>query len=298
MDPLPSTDDHPFAQDTPRVWTVFTTLVLALVLAVLFQILFVGGLVAFEFSRDVKPDNIGAMLLERLLTPMGFIGIAACGQLGFAIAGFGAASRSPEPFRQRIGWHPAKPSWRVYPVAMLASVFVLAVGFAAAYVVSKVIPADQSLQKTFDAMTVPWAIVFVLFIGIVPGVVEEVLFRGYMQQRLIRRWGVTTGIVVTSILFALVHITPHAIAAVVPLGFWLGYVAYRSGSILPGILCHFFVNAGLNAWRMVVKFSEVSESGQFAFHVTIVLIGALCFAVCLAPSFWRGRSRDPAITPS
>jgi membrane protease YdiL (CAAX protease family) len=72
-------------------------------------------------------------------------------------------------------------------------------------------------------------------------------FRGYMQQRLVDRWGPAIGIVVTSIVFGIVHVMPHSIAAAMPLGFWFGYVAWRSGSIFPAMLCHFFVNAGLNA---------------------------------------------------
>lgn len=85
----------------------------------------------------------------------------------------------------------------------------------------------------------------VLLMGpLVAGVVEEMAFRGYMQSHL-ERVGPTFAILVTSVLFALAHAT-HGLAylvAVAP-GFFLasvvyGYLALKSGSILPGMALHF-----------------------------------------------------------
>ena len=288
-DSLP--DDCP-----PRVWTVFSAVLLALLLAVLFQAVLGCALVILLLTGGTDREQLPTALMDRILSPLGFIMMAGCGQLGFAIAGFVPALRSSEPFRERVALQVAKPSWRVYPVAMLGSIFVLAIGLAAAYAVSTVVPPDESLEKVFDKMTIPMAIVFVLFIGLAPGIIEEVLFRGYIQQRLVKRWGVAKGITITSILFALVHVTPHAIAAVVPIGFWLGYIAWRSGSILPAMLCHFFVNAGLNAWRLIVKFAEISEPTQIAVSIIAVLVGAACFIACLMPWFWREPPSDRSFT--
>jgi membrane protease YdiL (CAAX protease family) len=78
----------------------------------------------------------------------------------------------------------------------------------------------------------------------VAGVVEEMAFRGYMQSHL-ERIGPTFAILVTSTAFTLLHAT-HGLAyllAVAP-GFFLasvvyGYLALKSGSILPGMALHF-----------------------------------------------------------
>jgi membrane protease YdiL (CAAX protease family) len=85
----------------------------------------------------------------------------------------------------------------------------------------------------------------ILLMGpMVAGVVEEAAFRGYMQSHL-ERIGPTFAIVVTSAAFTLVHAS-HGLAyllAVAP-GFFLGsvvygYLALKSGSILPGMALHF-----------------------------------------------------------
>ena len=80
--------------------------------------------------------------------------------------------------------------------------------------------------------------------ALVSGVVEEAAFRGYMQRGL-ERFGSGTAIVVTSIVFALVH-GVHGWEMLVFLGPGIfiasviyGMLAYHSGSILPGMLVHF-----------------------------------------------------------
>ncbi len=271
----------------PRVWTVFVAVCTALVVAILFQTAVVVALSAVEISRGVEPAELSEVIVDRLTSPYVMITTILLAQLAIGIVGFLAAILSPEPFHQRVALSRARPSWRVYPMVMLGSIFPLAIGLASAEAVAKFIPADEGLIKFFEALTIDSAIVFVLFVGIAPGFFEEFLFRGYMQQRLVQRWGVATGIVVTSIIFGLFHVTPHAIAAAMPLAFWLGYVAWRSQSIWPAILCHFFVNSGLNAWRMIIKFGEPSETAQNTFHVVAFLIGLACFAICCWPAFWR-----------
>lgn len=269
---------------------MFVAVSLALFLAILFQAVFSSVLAIVEIRRGVKPAELTEVLVDRLVSPYMMISIMACGQLAFAIVGFLSASWSPVPFRERVALTRAHPSWLVYPMAMLGSTVPLAIGFIGAQLVANAFPADDSMLRFFDALTIDSAIVFVLFVGIAPGIIEEVMFRGYVQTRLVKRWGATTGIVVTSIVFGLFHITPQAVMVALPLGFWFGYVAWRSKSILPTILCHFFVNSGVNTWRMIVKFGDISETAQNSAYVCTLAIGVICFAVCFWPAFWRERT--------
>ncbi len=276
----------------PRVWTVFLAVGLALFLAILFQACFGAVLAMIELSRGVKPAELGEVIVDRLMSPYVMISMMAMGQLAFAMAGILPALWSPEPFRERVGMRKARPSWRVYPLAMLGSIVPLAIGFVLAIAVANLLPVDESMLKFFDALTIDSWIVFVLFVGIAPGLIEEIIFRGYLQQRLVKRWGPTIGIVVASIVFGLCHITPQAVLVALPLGFWFGYIAWRSQSIFPAILCHFFVNSGLNTWRMIVKFGDLSESVQNWVHASSILIGVICFAICCWPGFWRERAES------
>ena len=45
-------------------------------------------------------------------------------------------------------------------------------------------------------------------IALVPGFCEEVFFRGYMQRRLLQAWSPWSAILVTSLLFGVLHLNP------------------------------------------------------------------------------------------
>jgi membrane protease YdiL (CAAX protease family) len=294
------TDDQPAVRlppataQRPRVWTVFVAVLIGIVLALIFQITFAVVVAIVEVSFGVEPARLTEAIASRLASPYIFIALLISGPLAFGLAGFVPALLSREPFRERVGWTKAYPAWTVYPLAMLGSLFPLGIGITLAEALARVIPPDETAEAFFEAVTIDAAIVFVVLVGVVPGICEELLFRGYMQQRLVRRWGNAIGITITSILFGLVHVMPHAVAAAVPLGFWFGYIAWRSKSILPAVGCHFFVNSGLNAWRMIVKFGEVSDFMQSVVQIGLFIVGVVCFAVCCWPRYWRRRSPSTA----
>ena len=86
-----------------------------------------------------------------------------------------------------------------------------------------------------------------------PGVTEELLFRGLLLGvldlrlgRPWRLWGATVGwgLVISTVLFAAVHvlrldlsITPAGVATIV-VGFGLGWIRERTGSIVPAVVTH------------------------------------------------------------
>ena len=82
---------------------------------------------------------------------------------------------------------------------------------------------------------------------------EEILFRGYLQHTLIQHFGVTSGIVQTSLMFGLWHAKNiirlssfDLLQQMVFTGLviWpiLGYLAYTTKTIRPGVIIHFCNN--------------------------------------------------------
>jgi membrane protease YdiL (CAAX protease family) len=68
---------------------------------------------------------------------------------------------------------------------------------------------------------------------------EELLFRGFLQQRLELLWkDITRAVLVTSMFFALIHMNPYWIIQIYLLGVILGYLAWRTGSVLPSFILH------------------------------------------------------------
>src|SRR5438067_2099052 len=81
-------------------------------------------------------------------------------------------------------------------------------------------------------------IVGIVVIGIMPGIGEELLCRGYIQTRLSQRWGRTVSILVTAILFAILHMDPLQSTFAFGLGVYLGLITERTGSLRPAMVCH------------------------------------------------------------
>jgi membrane protease YdiL (CAAX protease family) len=81
-------------------------------------------------------------------------------------------------------------------------------------------------------------VVLALIMGALPGFGEELFFRGYMQTRLAARWGAARAIVVSGLLFGLLHLDPVQSPLAACLGLYLGLVAVRAGSIWPAIIAH------------------------------------------------------------
>jgi len=100
---------------------------------------------------------------------------------------------------------------------------------------------QPDLAPIFDQLSSPW----LLLIGgaVVAPIVEEIFFRGFMFAGLRPRYGWQRAAVVSSALFALIHLIPTAIIPIFLLGYIFAYLYHRSNSIWPAILMHSATNA-------------------------------------------------------
>ena len=82
-----------------------------------------------------------------------------------------------------------------------------------------------------------------LSVTLFAGIFEEMLFRGFFQQVWERAFSPLPAIGISAILFAVVHFNPWWLIQILLLGILLGYIAYRSDSVVPGIFIHVLNNA-------------------------------------------------------
>ena len=265
----------------PRIWTPFVALACALFAVIVVQAL-VGAFIAVFLMRGADDiGNLGEELMERLTDPPVFIAMALIPQLIFGGVAIGAAALSQVSIRQRLGLLRPKMSLALYPAMLLGCIVPTAIGLGLAQLVALLIPADPSVQSLYDKMTLPMAIPFVLFIAFAPGLCEELLFRGYCQRRWLDRWSPWSAIMVTSVLFALFHIMPHAVVFAFPIGVWLGYIAWKTDSVWPSIGCHAFVNGLWNILQISFMLNEVSEEVQTWIYAILVGLGLVGFVLTI-----------------
>jgi len=75
-------------------------------------------------------------------------------------------------------------------------------------------------------------------LALIPGICEEVLFRGYAQRQFERAAGPVGGILLAGGLFGLYHLRPSQLLPLVVLGLYMAYLVWRTGSLIPAIGVH------------------------------------------------------------
>lgn len=83
----------------------------------------------------------------------------------------------------------------------------------------------------------------ILVAAVVPGIFEEIAFRGLIQSGLRLSYGPRHAIVWTGLLFATLHMNPWNFISLWSLGCFLGYITERTRSLYPAIVLHLINNS-------------------------------------------------------
>jgi membrane protease YdiL (CAAX protease family) len=107
--------------------------------------------------------------------------------------------------------------------------------------------ADKVYNEAIAAMsslhTWPQFIVAVFIIAFLPALFEELIFRGVLQNLLVRWWKKPLlAIIITSLLFSLIHASYYLFISRFVLGFILGLLFYQSKNIWVNTFAHFMNN--------------------------------------------------------
>ncbi len=210
--------------------------------AVILVGLFFGKLMVSGMPSDL------AGLTRLILTPQ--IGLILAPALLMAIV---MTTSLRQTFRFRM---PALPA---LPIALLLGFTLHPSYMTLGQWISDVYPISEQTQAALQPMsdliaTAPlWHIV--LLLALVPAVCEELAFRGFIFSGLIRGGGRMRAVVVSAIMFGVSHgLLQQSIAATV-MGLMLGWVALRTGSVIPCLIIHFTNNA------LSVTLSKIPEMG-------------------------------------
>lgn len=88
-------------------------------------------------------------------------------------------------------------------------------------------------------------------------ILEEILFRGLIFESCAERWGRGVGLVLSALLFGVIHIVPVQVINAFVVGLILGYVYLRTRSLLSVIIIHAFNNA--IAYATMAFFGDASN---------------------------------------
>lgn len=165
-------------------------------------------------------------------------------------------------------------------VLIASVVFILALGLWTNYL-SELADLPNSMQETFEMMMRhPLGIIAIV---IMAPIVEELLFRGAIEGHLLRKWKHPAGaIVFSSLVFGVVHGNWVQAPFAFVIGLALGWMYYRTGSLLPGILMHFVNNSTAVLGFLITDnpdatmVSEYGPQGAAWMAVAGVVVTVLC----------------------
>ena len=125
--------------------------------------------------------------------------------------------------------------------------------------------ANESILTGLLAMNSPWEILFnILVMAMVPAIGEEMLFRGVLQQHLMK-WMKRpfAAIFVTALLFSLVHFEVQRFLAIFGMGLALGLLYFWAQNLWVPIAAHFLNNATqvVVAWFYQDELEKLNQGG-------------------------------------
>jgi membrane protease YdiL (CAAX protease family) len=147
---------------------------------------------------------------------------------------------------KRESFRRVKLSTKTWKWGLMAAIFFV-VTVQASFVITFRIWEFPDAQFTSDYRMldkmpewIAWAML--IMSSVVAGICEETGFRGYLQAPLEKKYGPASAIIVTSIIFTLIHLNKSWAHPIIPHIFFasilLGILAYKSGSLIPGIIGH------------------------------------------------------------
>jgi sodium transport system permease protein len=183
------------------------------------------------------------------------------------------------------------PHWTTLPLAVLLGATLHPLYVLVAEWISYTYPISEQAMEAMKPFTdqiesAPWLAVLALM-ALLPAVCEELAFRGFIFGGLLREGGRLRAVILTALMFGVSHgVLQQSIAATL-MGLLLGWIALRTGSVLPGMLIHFTNNAlsvsmeriATSSWSGAELFLTSSEAGtmyQPMWVITSIAIASTC----------------------
>jgi hypothetical protein len=280
----------------PLLWPTFLTIVVAIGGALLVSgiVLAVAGAVSGGPAIFRGTEEFNQWLTSFLATDVGLAVLVLPGQLTFCAAALIAAAFSREKLADRLGLRQGSFAPWTWPLFLLGTPVV---GMLTSQLMTRFVPEPseqlQMLERLFEQHAAGSMAILLVLISLLPGMVEELLFRGFLQRRLLVRLPAAAAIGITTVFFAAAHMDPMHAVGVVPLGIWLGVIAWRADSIWPAVFGH----VGNNAFAIVMtvlmgpEASPEQVSPAVGGAVGLTLFAFLgCLVLLAVPSRYGGPS--------
>jgi len=180
--------------------------------------------------------------------------------------------------------------FRIHPVnsKIIFASIILGVSFSVVIdgidrLVQLVLPMPESLQQAMQEalkiQSVSDFIIIVFSAVFLASILEEMLFRGFVQVSFENHLDVTRAVMATAFLFAIIHLNPWGTIQFTLFGIILGVIAWKSNSIIPPVIVHLINNA------IALTFTNLPQQ-NIQWYLQNDFINPAILIVAIAATFW------------
>ena len=152
---------------------------------------------------------------------------------------------------------------------------------------------NELVEKTFGnlirANSFSEMLLVIITLSIIPAICEETMFRGYIQQSFGFRLKPQTAALITAIFFATYHLNFYGLIPLTIIGFYLGFAAYSSQSLVIPMTLHFLNNFFAVMLYFIIGDDELLKSNVsdteslgeniLYFFILVLLFGVVIYAI-------------------
>ena len=233
--------------------------------------MFVGGLLGVILLEALNYWGFKSPLVKSFVNLVAYI-------IGFLLTIWYAVKKSKK--QQVSAFHISfnkVQSWLV-PVIIICSI-ALNIGLER---VSEIIPMPLSIEKFFEEMFMK-DVFSIIAIVIAAPILEEILCRGLILRGLLKNYSPRKAILISALFFGLMHMNPWQAFPAFFGGLFIGWVYYKTQSVIPGMIIHATNNAASSLFLFLPKNKQDFSSlfGEPYYIILCVLSGLIFIGGCM-----------------
>lgn len=208
---------------------IFAAIVFVMIVVALVFIEGIGG--NQEFDTAALLGNLNDHLLKQHTELMVLLATGTMLMVSLAVAFSCFRRQTPSA----IGWRSCSLMQWIFVLLLVVPQAII--GSELANCFAEVLPMFGSMDVLEGFSQSSWPIVFILAC-LLPGLGEEIFFRGFLSRGLVARHGVIIGAVLASLFFAVMHLHPIQVLATFVLGLGIQCVFLTTRSLPAAIVLH------------------------------------------------------------
>ncbi len=201
-----------------------------IIIASFFLVFVITELLVLLFIPNIEEIEKNSVALKMLIT---------VGELGLVILPLTYVRSRGLSFRQVFRWKPVPPI--VWGLGLILGASISIIGDELDRLIHFIIPAPEWLGEISYALQIHNSLDFFLLVGgmvIIAALVEESIIRGFLQISLEKYQDVTRAVIYASLAWTIIHGMLYWAIQIFLIGIILGFIAWRSDSIIPSAIAH------------------------------------------------------------